>query len=337
MPEISVVIPTLNEVRALPQLLADLEAQVGIALEVIVCDGGSTDGTASCGRFRAVRCARPHRAEQLNAGAKVANSPWLLFLHADSRLTDPAQLSNALRVMKAQPARTAGHFALRFVGPTSELSAFRFLERKSQLNRPNTTNGDQGMLIARAFFEELGGFDTRLAYLEDQRFAEKVRSLGRWITLPGRLETSTRRFATEGFAARYLAMAVMMGAHQTGRYDLLTPSLYAANPTGELDLQGLLAAIREMEGDLERAADVWFAAGRFARQNVWQVALLFDTLRHDSGSSSEPYVEAYDRLIAPHLDRSSVDAALSVALASIFLLALPAVWTAKHRILRAGA
>ena len=44
-PELSVVIPTLNEAQALPLLLADLAAQAGVACEVLVSDGGSADGT----------------------------------------------------------------------------------------------------------------------------------------------------------------------------------------------------------------------------------------------------------------------------------------------------
>lgn len=44
-PELSIVIPTLNEADTLPRLLADLAAQKGARLEVLVSDGGSTDGT----------------------------------------------------------------------------------------------------------------------------------------------------------------------------------------------------------------------------------------------------------------------------------------------------
>jgi glycosyltransferase involved in cell wall biosynthesis len=87
---ISVVIPAYNEERALPDTLARLCSQPG-DYEVILVDGGSTDGTRSIARrhrdLRIVQAPKG-RASQMNAGAAKARGEWLLFLHADTLLPE---------------------------------------------------------------------------------------------------------------------------------------------------------------------------------------------------------------------------------------------------------
>ena len=45
--DVSVIVPTLNEERSLPDLLRDLQRQTEVRLEVLVADGGSDDGTTA--------------------------------------------------------------------------------------------------------------------------------------------------------------------------------------------------------------------------------------------------------------------------------------------------
>ena len=120
---ISVIIPALNEERALPRTLAHLFAQPG-RCEVILVDGGSRD------RTRAVADAWPGvhvtsaprgRASQLNAGARLASGEWLLFLHADTLLPDGAL--TLLDGLAADPAWQAGGFRHRFSGDDWRLRA----------------------------------------------------------------------------------------------------------------------------------------------------------------------------------------------------------------------
>ena len=46
-PELSVLVPTLDEAEVPPGLLAALHGQQGVRLEVLVADGGSLDATAA--------------------------------------------------------------------------------------------------------------------------------------------------------------------------------------------------------------------------------------------------------------------------------------------------
>lgn len=326
---LSVIIPTLNEAANLPLLLDDLRRQSGLQLEVIVCDGGSTDGTTThCENV--VRC-QANRAAQMNAGARRASFDWLLFLHADSRLPRPTICRQALDAV-AHDVNLAGHFSLSFVGPQSEHPGFRYLEAKTKLNRPNTTNGDQGFLVHRSLFDKLGGFDETLPFLEDQRFAELVRRVATWITLPDTIETSTRRFATEGFGRRYLSMAIIIGVYNAGVDDFFDRvNSYPSHPDARLDLGPIISAMFGVTFDRppKDAWKMWQQVGAFIRSNAWQLALFADVyLLRDK---TRRCLEYYDTNIAPWLDSSALDQLATMLAASFFLGAVPLGWSIRKR------
>ena len=324
-PLLSVIIPALNEAENLPALLADLRRQRGPALEVIVGDGGSTDGTrevvtAAGGRLVA---ARRGRGAQMNAAAAVACGELFLFLHADSRLPEPDLLAGAVAALQRAAMvtpRVAGHFRLCFIrtaaGPDL---AYRFLEAKTALNRVNTTNGDQGLLLSGRFFHELGGFDESLPFLEDQRLAEQIRRRGVWLTLPGELRSSARRFETEGFHRRYLLMGIMMGMHSVGMHDffLRAPGVYRLQQdTGRLRLSPYFALLWSMvrrDWGWAETPRVFLRLGRYIRQNAWQPFLFVDVwLQPILGASRSPLLALHDRFIAPILACRPVDAVVGL-------------------------
>jgi len=321
LPLLSVIIPTLNEAVTLPPLLADLRRQQGLILEVIVGDGGSTDGTrevvaAAGARFVA---AQRGRGAQMNAAAAAAGGEWLLFLHADSRLPASALLASAVAALQRAAAttpRVAGHFSLRFLRTTAGRDlVYRYLEAKTALNRVNTTNGDQGLLLSRAFFRELGGFDEGLPYLEDQRIAEELRRRGVWMTLPGVLWTSARRFETEGFHRRYLLMGIMMGMHSIGMESFFACAhgVYRVQrETGRLRLSPFFALLWSMirrDWGWAGTARVFYRLGRYIRQNAWQPFFFVDVwLQPGRGTHRAPLLALHDRFVAPFLACRPVDA-----------------------------
>ena len=98
---LSIIVPMLNEAAALPGLLAQLARWRTRGCEVVVVDGGSTDGSATMARaagFTVVDAERG-RARQMNAGAALARGEVLLFLHADTQL--PADADVAVRAALA--------------------------------------------------------------------------------------------------------------------------------------------------------------------------------------------------------------------------------------------
>ena len=311
-PLLSIIIPTLNEAEHLPCLLADLKNQKNLSLEIIVADGGSADTTRlvaeECGA--AFVTARRGRGAQMNTAAGVASGDYLLFLHADSRIDDQYLFGNAVRALafeQRERSQIAGHFSLRFMRSSDRnRMAYRYIEEKSAFNRVNTTNGDQGLLLTRNFFKDLGGFDESMPFLEDQRIAEKIRGHGKLCTLPGHLKTSARRFETEGFHRRYILMSMMMGLLAVGVDTFFTraPGVYRLQQdTGRLSLSPFFSLLYRMmfdEWGVRGTVRIFSLLGRYIRQNSWQMFFFIDVLlRPLLGSGRYPFLNFHDRIFAP--------------------------------------
>src|SRR6266511_3482136 len=103
-PRISVIVPTWNEAKYLPALLASLQAQTAPPLEVIVADSGSTDGTPDLARAAGalvLEGGRKGPGEGRNRGARAARGDVLLFVDADC--TVPPELLSAVEAALARP------------------------------------------------------------------------------------------------------------------------------------------------------------------------------------------------------------------------------------------
>lgn len=204
MPSLSVIIPARNAAAALPGTLASLEAG-GDALvrEVLVVDGGSSDGTAEVARRlgAALVACPPGRGIQLARGAQEAAGSWLLFLHADTRL-GPGWAEAVGRFI-ADPAheRAAAYFrfALDDEAPAAQRLARIVAWRSRVLGLPY---GDQGLLISRAFYDALGGFRP-MTLMEDVDMVRRI-GRGRLAALDCEAVTSAARYRRAGYVARPL-------------------------------------------------------------------------------------------------------------------------------------
>jgi rSAM/selenodomain-associated transferase 2 len=209
---LSVIIPTFNAADLLPAALAALGSQVA---EIVVADGGSTDNTASLARVeRALVVNAPRgRGTQLAAGGAAASGDWLLFLHADCRLG--SGWDAAVRAFIAAPgaAARAGYFAFALDDPSP---AARRLERivRWRCNLLALPYGDQGLLIARSLYDEIGGF-AAIPLMED---VDLVRRLGRrrLAALPVPLYSSARRYREDGYLRRKLRNLLCLSLYFAG-------------------------------------------------------------------------------------------------------------------------
>ncbi len=282
MLDLRVVVPTLDEADTLPGLLADLAAQRGVDFEVVIADGGSRDTTVAIARDAGRRCIEcaPGRGHQMNQGASDFTGRWLLFLHADTRLVSADQLADALAALSLAPEDTAGHFALSFAldGVPARSFLYRYMAAKSRTSRRYSINGDQGCLIRRGFFVALGGYDTRLSFLEDQRLAGRIHDAGQWQLLPHAVITSARRFEREGRMRRYALMALIMGMYIGEMEDFFATAdtIYAPqSATGRLQIAPYFKhALRVIEaaGPVRGAQALWHMAGG-VRDQAWQLRL----------------------------------------------------------------
>jgi rSAM/selenodomain-associated transferase 2 len=191
---ISIVIPALNEERALPATLARVLEQAG-PFEVVVVDGASSDATAAIARSFpgvAVIQAPRGRARQMNAGARLARGEWLLFLHADTLL--PAD--GLARIAGLPRDARAGCFRQRFSGDDWRLAAISRLHN-FRCRLTGVIYGDQAMFVRRSVFEALGGFP-EVEILEDVVFTERLAALGRPTLVPAEVVTDSRKFVQMG-------------------------------------------------------------------------------------------------------------------------------------------
>jgi rSAM/selenodomain-associated transferase 2 len=203
---ISVVIPTLNAEATLAATLTALvpAAVDGLVREVIVVDGGSTDRTVDIVEDAGAQLMRKSggRGYQLTVGAMRAKQPWLLFLHADTMLEAgwEREASAFMERTDAKPDRASAgvfRFALDDVGAKPRLLERLVAARCALLRLPY---GDQGLLIQRQLYEEVGAFRP-LPLMEDVDF---VRRLGRrrMTLLSARAVTSADRYRRDGYLRR---------------------------------------------------------------------------------------------------------------------------------------
>ena len=312
-PDLSVIIPCLNEDTHFLKLLDQLQKQKNIQLEIILADGGSKDNSVALAKKRGLKfcVSSKGRGIQMNCASQLVTSEYLLFLHGDSEIRDDLLLVNALSEFKKlqtelQNVRLAGHFGLNFIRHKHKYGlSYRYVEEKTFMNRPNTTNGDQGLLIHRKFFDDLGGFDESLGFLEDQVIAEEIRRRGKWITLSGVLYTSARRFESEGFFRRYLLMAMMMGLHNSGlkKFFELAPEVYSEqSQTKHLEIYPFYRVIDQTLSELGLWGSIcaWYRVGKYARSHSWQIFYFFDQcFRPLYKKRIYPLVRLHDKVLYP--------------------------------------
>ena len=185
---LSVVVPTLNEARAIRAALEALAPLRARGHEVIVVDGGSTDGTAeaAAGLCDRILAAPRGRASQMNSGARAATGDVLLFLHADTRLPPGA---DALVLSSAR----WGRFDVQIAGrhPLLKLVAWS-MNLRSRLT--GIATGDQAIFVRRDAFP---GFP-EIALMEDVALSKLLKRHSAPACLSEKVVTSGRRWESRG-------------------------------------------------------------------------------------------------------------------------------------------
>jgi len=207
---ISVIIPALNEEKALPATLQRLFSQSG-DFEVLVVDGGSSDNTLAV--LKADDRIQLHssgtgRARQMNHGAGHAQGEWLLFLHADTLLPE-----GALTAVQQLPGETlAGGFRHRFSGHQWGLRLVSWLHNV-RCRCTRVFYGDQAMFIRKSLFTELGGFPDE-PVLEDLLLGEQIASVTSPVTMNSYVVTDSRKFEQSGIWLSLLRVILIQISHE---------------------------------------------------------------------------------------------------------------------------
>jgi len=210
---ISVIIPSLNEEELIKGAVNS--AISGRAHEVIVVDGGSTDGTLqvihSIEGVRLLSSPIKGRSAQMNYGAEISGGDVLLFLHADTLL--PPGWKEGIIETLADVRIQGGCFgiALNNEGIIYRLTCL-MMNTWTPLFRGFT--GDQGIFVRRAFFQEAGEFPL-VPIMEDLIFSDKIRKAGMGF-IRKKITVSARKYEKEGpykmtFLMWYLRILFRMG------------------------------------------------------------------------------------------------------------------------------
>lgn len=206
---LSIIIPVLNEADNLKELLPlfQKEIQEGF-FEVIVVDGGSTDGTKKAVEemgFRFLECGIRSRAIQMNMGAKIAKGDVFYFVHADVRILHTFFEDIRSCVSKGFQA---GCYAYDF---DSTKKMLRINSWFTQFNGLLSGGGDQTLFIRKDVFWELGGFDEKFCLMEDFELVRRIKKKYGFKVIPKRILVSARKYDTNSWLRVQIANLLVFG------------------------------------------------------------------------------------------------------------------------------
>jgi len=203
---LTIIVPVLNEAVGIVATLQPLQALRSRGAEIVVVDGGSTDGTLDLARPLAdqVLVAPRGRARQMNAGAALARGRVLLFLHADTRLPEQADLTILEVFGYVLEGRHWGRFDVVIEGRSPWLKVVaRLMNLRSRLT--GIATGDQAIFVSRSAFRAVGGLPD-IPLMEDIALSKALKRIGRPVCLAACVTTSGRRWEKHGVWRTILLM-----------------------------------------------------------------------------------------------------------------------------------
>lgn len=211
MISVTILIPALNEEKALPHTIACLAAMNPAPDEILMVDGGSVDDTVKLAieaGFRTLTSPRRGRGAQINFGVMNALSEVICVLHADTIL--PPDAITVIRETMADRRAALASFTPRLAGPTGTRWGSTFHNWIKTWYAPLLTRphlfirgvrllfGDHAMFFRRMHYIEVGGCDERLVVLEEADLCIKLARFGRTRMVPRWAWTSDRRITVWG-------------------------------------------------------------------------------------------------------------------------------------------
>ena len=172
--KISIIIPTINEANNLPLLLSDLSIIQKVG-EIIIVDCGSKDKTIDVANIygaKVYKSKERNRGLQLDLGAKNSKGEWLIFLHADTRLTNDWFIK--IKSVLKRDKNFIYYFKFKL---NDKKKIYRVLEilvnfRSRYLKQPY---GDQGLIIHKSIYLKNNGF-RKIPLMEDVDFFRRLKN-----------------------------------------------------------------------------------------------------------------------------------------------------------------
>ncbi|MCM4155548.1 TIGR04283 family arsenosugar biosynthesis glycosyltransferase [Gramella sp. AN32] len=193
---ISIIIPVYNEEKHLPVLIDHLqEASDGKIQEILIVDGGSTDGTAMHVKFDSrltYISSEKGRAVQMNMGAQHAKGEVFYFLHADSF---PPEHFDSLILASVKKSKKAGCFKMRF---DKDHWWLNLMGQFTKVNHITCRGGDQSLFVEKELFFEIGGFNENYKVYEDNEIIRRLYKKKQFTIIRSWITTSARLYEKLG-------------------------------------------------------------------------------------------------------------------------------------------
>ena len=208
--QIGIVLPVLNEQRALPAMFDVLRGLNPAPADILFVDGGSDDASCDLIReagFRLLQTATG-RAVQINAGVEGVQAELVCVLHSDT--VPPADMVQVIRDTLADPRIALASFTPLIKGPDKTRWVTTFHNWIKTWYAPLITRphlflrgvrllfGDHAMFFRRRQFLEIGGCTPSDAVMEEADLCVKFARLGKIRMVPRWVQTSDRRIAAWG-------------------------------------------------------------------------------------------------------------------------------------------
>jgi len=208
----SIIVPVLNEALLIRPFLQHLRERAPEA-EIIVADGGSSDGTLDLATGFCDQLVRsePNRAIQMNIGARAARGDILWFVHVDAEL--PLRCLDEIERIMDDPSVVGGYFRIRLPQGLVYRLTDSFAHYAGVLLRMRC--GDHGIFCRRTVFLDIGGFP-KVPLMEDVGFVRQLHRHGRVTYSDKRILISPRRYEAIGrvrltLAYGFIAMLYIFG------------------------------------------------------------------------------------------------------------------------------
>ncbi len=219
---ISVIIPTLNEAPHLAKAVHRLRENGGRP-EIIVVDGGSTDGTQAIAEsldVKLIAAGKALRPLQLNCGAEAATNDLLYFVHADT--VPPADYADQI-IKKIQLGAAFGGFRFRF---DSGKRALKFTSYFTRFPVMMVRGGDQSMFITKALFDKIGGFDTKYVVMEEYDLIIRAKRHEKFTLIQDDVIVSARKYDINSYPRVNIANFVVFSLFYCGVHPVRLSKIY---------------------------------------------------------------------------------------------------------------